>query len=92
MSPLAESEGPAIRMEPLDHQDTASWGNSRRAQLWRARQKELIDAGKFREAQQMDIDDIRAKFGPKYDEGIKQMLEYTETLPQEKLVPKGVAQ
>lgn len=28
----------------------------------------------------MDIDDIRSKFGDKYDEGIKQMLDYFEGL------------
>lgn len=41
--------------------------------------------GKFREALQMDIDDIRCKFGSKYDEGIKQMLEYYNKIPQWKL-------
>lgn len=28
----------------------------------------------------MDINDIRSKFGAKYDEGIKQMLNYVNTL------------
>jgi filamentous hemagglutinin len=28
----------------------------------------------------MDIDDIRSKFGNKYDENIKQMLEYVKGL------------
>ncbi len=28
----------------------------------------------------MDIDDIRRQFGNKYDEGIKQMLEYASKL------------
>ena len=92
VSPLSEAEGPAIRMDPLDHQDTISWGNSREAQIWRARQKALIDAGKFREAQMMDIEDVRSKFGSKYDDAIKQMVEYTEGLPADKLRPSGVAQ
>ena len=43
-------------------------------------QKELIDKGLFREAQQMDIENVRALFGNKYDEAIQQMLEYTEKL------------
>ena len=43
-------------------------------------QKELIDKGLFREAQQMDIDDVRAKFGNKYNESIQEMLEYTDEL------------
>ena len=60
--------------------DTASWGRSKGAQAYRAKQKELIDKGLFREAQQMDIDDVRAKFGNKYNESIQEMLEYTDEL------------
>ena len=55
-------------------------GRSKSAQAYRAKQKDLIDKGLFREAQQMDIDDVRTKFGNKYDEAIQQMLEYTEEL------------
>ena len=40
----------------------------------------LIDQGKFKEALQMDIDDIHDKFGDKYDEAISQMLEYVDGL------------
>ena len=29
--------------------------------------KALIEEGRFGEAQQMDIDDVQSKFGPKYD-------------------------
>lgn len=32
------------------------------------------------DAVQMDIDDLRSKFGSQYDEGIQQMLEYVETI------------
>ncbi|MFC6298080.1 hypothetical protein, partial [Pseudomonas spelaei] len=33
-----------------------------------------------KEAIQMDVDDIRSKFGDKYDKAIKQMLDYADTL------------
>jgi hypothetical protein len=80
VSPYMESEGPAIRMESKDHIKTSSYGYSIRSRLYRQKQRELIDRSKFLEAQQMDIDDIRLIFGDKYDEGVKQMQEYTKKL------------
>ena len=77
-SPISTGDGPALAMERADHYDTASWGNSREARAYRAEQSRLIEEGRFRDAQQMDIDDIRAKFGTKYDDAIQQMLDYTE--------------
>ena len=62
---------------------TASYGSSREAKTYQAVQKGLIDSGKFKEAQQMDIDDIRSKFGGKYDDEIRQMEEYTNQLIRE---------
>lgn len=79
-STLETKDGPAIVMDSQDHRQTASCGNSRDAKEYRAKQKDLIDQGKFREAMQMDIDDIRDKFGNKYDEQIKQMLDYVKEL------------
>lgn len=69
-------------MRKADHQQTASWGNSRDARAYRARQKELIDQGRFREARQMDIDDVQGKFGDTYSEAIDQMRRYTDGLDQ----------
>lgn len=66
-SDLGRDEGPAIQMDPADDAQLASTGRSAEAQAWRARQRQLIRQGKFRDAQQMDIDDIHAKFGNKYD-------------------------
>ncbi|WP_238476074.1 hypothetical protein [Clostridium manihotivorum] len=77
VSNLSKNKGPALNMEKADHRMTASWGNSKEAQLYRAQQKSLIDKGKFMEAQQMDIDDVTSKFGSKYNEGIRQMKDYT---------------
>ena len=83
ISPLNENDGPAIKMDIADHRKTASWGNSRDARDYRASQKKLIEAGKFREAMQMDIDDIREKFGDKYEDAIAEMMDYVDQLEQE---------
>lgn len=78
-SPIPKEKGPAISMEKDDHRRTGSWGNSREARKYREDQRSLIEQGNFRDAQMMDINDIRSKFGDKYDDHIKKMLEYTET-------------
>jgi hypothetical protein len=77
VSPLSKSEGPAVNMDTIDHRQTASWGNSKEAQLYRAQQKSLIEQGDFAGAQQMDINDLITKFGNKYNQGILQMQKYT---------------
>ena len=76
VSYLPKNQGPAIAMLSGDHQLTASWGWKTAARSYRARQADLIQAGDFKSAIQMDIDDIREKFGTKYDDAISQMLEY----------------
>lgn len=76
-SPLRRAEGPAIAMLKEDHRLTASWGSGEEADAYRARQAALIKSGDFRAAQQMDIDDIRSKFGDKYNGAIRKMLNYT---------------
>lgn len=80
-SPLSKGSGPAIRMDTRDHYETASWGPSKKAKAYRARQKRLIEQGRFHDAQQMDIDDIRGKFGSKYDDAIHDAVEYTSRWP-----------
>lgn len=81
-SELDRNDGPAIVMDYEDHRETASCGNSLDAREYREKQAELIKEGKFREALQMDIDDIHEKFGDKYDEAIEKMLEYVDELEQ----------
>lgn len=76
-------EGPCIQMEIADHRQTASWGMSREAQEYRSVQKELREQGRFEDAFRMDIEDIREKFGNKYDEAISQAEEYMEQLKQQ---------
>jgi hypothetical protein len=88
VSPLSRRKGPGWRMDPADHMNTKSWGSSKSAQAYRAEQKALIEQGRFREAQQMDIVDSHEQFGSKYDEGIRQALEYTDTINPELLKPK----
>jgi hypothetical protein len=86
VSTLSQALGPAIWMETADHMKTASHGTLGGIGVkYRMRQAALIEQGRFDEALQMDIDDIRSKFGKKYDEGIRQMLEYYKTIPRWKL-------
>ncbi|ENM5771362.1 hypothetical protein V4V48_003074 [Vibrio mimicus] len=80
VSPLSKNKGPAISMDNMEHRQTASWGNSREAKAYRQQQKQLIEKGDFRGAQQMDINDVRSKFGNRYDDSIKQMQDYTNKL------------
>ena len=80
VSHLGEREGPAISMTPEDHRLTASWGNSKAAQDYRKEQQRLVDEGRFREAQQQDIDDMRKIASDKYDREISQMIAYTDEL------------
>jgi RHS repeat-associated protein len=80
VSPLPRNDGPAIRMETGDHQQTASWGNSNDAQAYRAQQQQLIDHGQFEGAIVVDINDIQSKFGNKYDHAILQMI---DSLPKD---------
>jgi len=83
-SELSRDDGPAIKMEKEDHKQTGSYGNSKEAQEYREKQKELIEQGKFREAFEMDVEDIREKFGDKYDDAIAEAREYVNTLEGEK--------
>jgi hypothetical protein len=88
VSPLKFDDGPGIWMEKVDHALTKSYGSSAQAKAYRAQQEALIKAGRFREAQQMDIDDIRNLFGNKYDQAIKEMVQYTESLERAGTLPK----
>ena len=82
-SNLDRNDGPAIKMEKEDHRKTASCGNSIEAREYRQRQREFIENGKFKEACQMDIDDIKEKFGDKYDNAIAEMNQYIKQLEKE---------
>lgn len=83
VSNLERDDGPAIKMDKEDHRQTASCGSSKEAREYREKQKELIEQGKFREALQMDIDDLHEKFSDKYDDAIAEMLDYIDQLEEE---------
>jgi hypothetical protein len=80
------NKGPAIKMDPIDHQSTAShWSQGREGRIYREKQKEFIQQGKLKEAIQMDIDNVReiaADLGKpdKYECAIKEMVDYYNTL------------
>ena len=80
---LDTKDGPAIIMDKEDHRKTASCGNSKEARAYCAKQKEYIEAGKFREAFDMDVKDIQNKFGDKYDSAIEQARAYLDKLEKE---------
>ncbi len=86
---LSFGKGPSIRMDILDHYRTNSWGSSKAAQAWRARQASLISQGKFLDALAMDIVDVRGKTGAKYEKGIQQMLDYVERSPEVRALSKN---
>lgn len=81
-SELRTEDGPCIAMDKADHVQTASWGSSKEAKEYREKQQELIEDRRFREAMQMDIDDIHEKFGDKYDDQIKEMVAYVDKLEE----------
>jgi RHS repeat-associated protein len=85
---LSQSEGynrgPTICMTVADHSKTASYKGhplSRKGR-YRGAQSTLIALGSygFDIAQNLDVLDVRGKFGSKYDYGIRQMQNYTELL------------
>ncbi len=79
-APISSKDGPAIKMDPKDHRNTASYGSSDEAVAYRAQQEKLLGEGKLKEAIDMDVIDIKSKFGNRYDDAIREMLEYASKL------------
>ncbi len=79
-STLSKLEGPAIQMTPIDHWRTASNGRMPGHAAYIFTQQSMINSGNFIAATQLDIVDIRTKFGSKYDEAIEEMQAYTACL------------
>jgi len=75
---LHPDKGPAIQMEPADHALTASHGTQAGHTTYRLRQARLIKKGKFGEAIQLDINNVRKLFDNKYDEAIQEMINQLE--------------
>ena len=76
VSPLSRDKGGAIQISPADHKLTGSYGPSKAAKAYRAKQKAHIDAGDFKSAFEMDVRDIRLNFGNKYDGATQQARQY----------------
>lgn len=85
-SPLPRDAGPAIKMDPADHKRTASHGSGAAAKKYQATQRKLIAQGKFRQAFMMDVADVKAKFGNKYNKGLAEAIAYMECLKRNKVV------
>lgn len=69
-------EAPVILMTIDDHQKTASWGSA--GADFRSEQLTLVKKGFYLAAMQKDIDDIRLKFGSRYDKAITSMYTYAK--------------
>lgn len=78
--PQNHSQGPAIWMTKEDHALTGSFRSSNAAKQYRTIQKRLVEAGDNLGAMMMDINDIRSKFGSKYDKAINEMMEYARKI------------
>lgn len=87
-APISSWDGPAIKIDPKDHEKTASYGSSDQAVAYRNRQEELLEQGRLMEAVQMDVDDLRRLFGDKYEVGIREMLEYVDKLDPKSFIRK----
>lgn len=83
-SPLSRGKGPCITMLISDHKFTASYGNTPISREFAAKERQLIKNGSFLAAQNMGINDIRTKFGKKYNKAIRQMRTYTASLGYKK--------
>ena len=92
-SPLPKSQGPALQMEPGDHRMTSSHGHQGAdGAAYRAELAQLIAEGRWRDAMAKEVRDIRAiareQGDPrKYNEAIKEMLEYFKCLEKHNGLP-----
>lgn len=66
--------GPVVLMSRLDHQATGSWGGGPTPDQFRATEANLMMTGQFDAAMQVGINDLRLKFGLKYEVAIQQAL------------------
>jgi RHS repeat-associated protein len=88
VSDIPREKGPAIQMEPPDHAETMSHGSQGAPGAeFRAKQRELIEQGKHRDAMAREVKDVRrvareAGEPRKYNNAMRQMLEYAKSLFQ----------
>ncbi len=78
---LGYVEGPCIRMEKKDHEKTRSHKNKcMLADDYFKNQLDYLKSNNIRAAVEIEIADIQAKFGSKYDDAIKEVREYVSQL------------
>jgi hypothetical protein len=73
---LSISRGPAIQMRIEDHARTSSYGNSHASRAYRERVRQLVEAGRMRDAMAMEIRDVRRISGSSYNNAIRDILAY----------------
>jgi hypothetical protein len=81
----ASNDGPAIQMEPEDHQDTMSYGSSSESRQYRESQAELLKKNRLLDAVDNEIEDakrvaLEAGDPHRYDQAIKEMRAYAACL------------
>ncbi len=79
---LSFENGVAIQLEHVDHLRTASFDRLKGASEYRDAQRQLIEAGRYMDAFDMDAKDLQKTFGHKYDRGIQEARNYLEELIQ----------
>ena len=67
---ITKYSGPSTHMTTADHQERYT------SKQWRAHQEDLIRRGKYGKAMEMDIRDVKRKFGNKYNKGMGEMIDY----------------
>ena len=77
---MSTGRGPSIQMDYKDHLQTSSWGRAKGAVNYRTEQGALVTNKKFMTAMAMDIFELKARFGGKYDQAIKEAIAYTACL------------
>jgi hypothetical protein len=74
-SDFGEIFGLAIRMDTQDHiYRTGNWGPRKSSKRFRAEQKELVEQGRYDEALEMGVKDIREQNPEIYDLHIDEMM------------------
>ncbi len=77
---VSDANKPAIQMDLDDHKQTSSYKYSKKSIEYRAKQTLLIKAGMYKQAMQMDIDEINDLFPGKYDEAIQEMKKWAKCM------------
>ncbi len=78
---LDRDKGPCIRIEKIDHAETRSYKKKNMLKdSYFQTQLAYLEENNIRAAVEMEIADIQEKFGPKYDNAIREVREYVAKL------------